>query len=246
MAKRDRRGGSGRARSAAIAAGLLALTSAGAAQAEPNEGEPIRVFFNGVDYASPGDLTSVGAFYHAHHGSFGGGYGELGLQPFRLGWSGPHLGLGTQDRNVNFRLGWLPVVVSRFAFGIGGTWEVTTVGVPATWMRPDDRDYFNAVGVEATAVMDLVFDGPHDEYRQVQAIAHAGYQIGIDHLRRPVYELGLIVSPFSRLPGIMFNATAIYSQFDYGSGTAPERVRMDGATVLFGIGYLPPAPRHSE
>jgi len=209
----------------------------------------IEVAFIGLDYDMPGNATQRGFAYFSRGGR-DGGYFQFDLQEWRLGWSGPHLAPGQQQRIATFRFGFLPLQFSRFALGLGGIYEGTTIGVPKAWMLPDDHDYFNAAGLEVTAVMDLVQPTAHGGWRQFQLIGHAGYELGINRLRRPVADLELLVTPIGDLPMIGFNVAVMHSSMDYGQANDDPsfplpRATLAGTDVMFGIGYVP-LPKQSR
>lgn len=225
--------------------GLSFVARPGLADDDPT----IQVAFIGLNYDMPGNATQRGFGYFSR-GGHDGGYVQLDMQEWRLGWSGPHLAPGQQQRIATFRFGALPLQFSRFALGFGVVYEGTTIGVPTGWKLQDDHDYFNAAGLEVTAVMDLVQESDHGGWRQLQLIGHAGYELGINRLRRPVVDLELLVTPIATLPMIGFNVAVMHSSMDYGpatdDGSMPlPRAALSGTDVMFGIGYVP-LPKHSR
>jgi hypothetical protein len=221
---------------------LTLLVCLATSSARADDDPKIMVAMFGVNYDLPGNATERAFYYfRGSHGPSNSAYVQLDLQFWRLFWSGPHLDEGQQQRFAVLRFGWLPVLASRFAFGFGGIYEGDTIGVPKSWMLSHDHDYFNALGLEATAVMDI---------SPFQAVGHAGFELGANHLRRPVFDLELLVTPIPALPILAFNVAVMHSSFDFRreqtDPTIPQlRDNVSGTDIMFGIGFVP-LSKHSR
>jgi hypothetical protein len=175
--------------------------------------------------------------YNAQPGGHNG-YFDVGAQVASLFSAGPHLDPGQQQQSFGFRAGWLPLVFSRFAIGPGVLLDASRVGVPVGWKLPDDRDGFTAFGPELTVLLDLAFGEKRLTAFHVQVVGHAAYEVGFDHLRRPVLDGGVFLS----FPFVTLSARAISSSFDYGASPSSDydarpRAQLSGLDIMFGLGF---------